>query len=1015
MTFKLLNTFSLEEFDWKVKQFAHEKYGLKIVIIDLPAPTVNGHFVLATEAHDDDGCPHVLEHLVFLGSHTYPYKGVLDSIANRSFAQGTNAWTDTDHTCYTIATAGSEGFLQILPVYLDHILFPTITEAGFYTEVHHINGKGHNAGVVYCEMQGRQNSNGDLIHHKMLNLLYPEGCGYRSETGGKMENLRVLHVNTVREYHKKFYRPENLNVIITGKVEEEKLFEKLQPLIEQLDAKYRDCIPEYQRPWIESGDIPDLKENIVETLNFPDEDESVGTVVIGWHGWGYKEHLLKVAFQALTTYLTDSAVSPLQKTFVELEEPYCSDVTFGTVEAIKSSTFVEFSNVPVENIDEIEELLIETLSEMEIDMGRMQTVLERSKLILLEQVETSPHSSAALPCVGDFLYGDRNGSELVEVFRDLEFTNELMNWQKENWKNLIEEYLLQRPRVVIKGVPSKAHADLLSHNEKTRLEEQIKELGPEKLNELEAKLEECKKINEIPIPREVFDKFVVPKIKDIKMHKTIAGSIPDIYGLKNDLQERLNNEVLECELPFASIQFDSTSTKFVDISIGFETGHLTGEERLYLEIFLDLFFEVDVEDGNEIIDYETVIENLQKETVSYATSCGLNGDADFSCGDFADFVVLTIKGSIEKYEKLIYWMKMLLFHSKYSSERIMISAQKIINEIPEYKRDAMKIISTAQTLFHYIADSNQSAVSLFKQDSFAKTVSSNIKNDASVVEDAFNAFVRKIVSPERMMVYIVADHSKLNEIVKPWSRQFPNLNSPIKLDLNNIPRSQLKLSEFGKDLGNRSFLIKMPSIESTYAIHVCNGPSDYNDPDIPALLVLHEYLSTMEGPFWKQIRGQGLAYSCSINVSTEAGNIKFTIYRAPDAFKAFNAAKQILLDIAADPLNQLDDFAIESTKSSVLFGFIASQETQSQAAFQAFVDRVLKKRDLAKFMAAIQNVTKEDMARVLKKYTLNLFDSNSSDCFVASTPNMFSESIDAYKSFGFDVKSYDKIEDLASL
>lgn len=35
------------------------------------------YFVLATEAHDDDGLPHTLEHLIFLGSELYPYKGTL--------------------------------------------------------------------------------------------------------------------------------------------------------------------------------------------------------------------------------------------------------------------------------------------------------------------------------------------------------------------------------------------------------------------------------------------------------------------------------------------------------------------------------------------------------------------------------------------------------------------------------------------------------------------------------------------------------------------------------------------------------------------------------------------------------------------------------------------------------------------------------------------------------------------------------------------------------------------------
>jgi Zn-dependent M16 (insulinase) family peptidase len=98
------------------------------------APIVKGYFVVATEIFNDSGCPHTLEHLVFLGSEQYPYKGVLDNLANRAFSQGTNAWTDTDHTAYTISTAGGQGFLQLLPVYVDHILYPRITDADFVTE-----------------------------------------------------------------------------------------------------------------------------------------------------------------------------------------------------------------------------------------------------------------------------------------------------------------------------------------------------------------------------------------------------------------------------------------------------------------------------------------------------------------------------------------------------------------------------------------------------------------------------------------------------------------------------------------------------------------------------------------------------------------------------------------------------------------------------------------------------------------------------------------------------------------
>lgn len=61
-----------------------------------------------------------------MGSENYPYKGILDLLANRCLAYGTNAQTDRDNTFYTLTTAGSEGFLNLMPIYLDHILYPLL-------------------------------------------------------------------------------------------------------------------------------------------------------------------------------------------------------------------------------------------------------------------------------------------------------------------------------------------------------------------------------------------------------------------------------------------------------------------------------------------------------------------------------------------------------------------------------------------------------------------------------------------------------------------------------------------------------------------------------------------------------------------------------------------------------------------------------------------------------------------------------------------------------------------------
>lgn len=49
----------------------------------------------------------------------------------------------------------------------------------FKIQVHHVNGEGKDAGVVYCEMQARQNTVDDRMSLEMLRALYPGDSGYK--------------------------------------------------------------------------------------------------------------------------------------------------------------------------------------------------------------------------------------------------------------------------------------------------------------------------------------------------------------------------------------------------------------------------------------------------------------------------------------------------------------------------------------------------------------------------------------------------------------------------------------------------------------------------------------------------------------------------------------------------------------------------------------------------------------------------------------------------------------------
>lgn len=86
----------------------------------------------------------------------------------------------------------------------------------------------------------------------------------------------------VRDYHQSYYRPDNLCLIITGKVDKNELLKALEPVEENIIKK--GPLPEMKRPWVSTGDFPNLKEDITETVLFADEDESMGSVLLAWNG-----------------------------------------------------------------------------------------------------------------------------------------------------------------------------------------------------------------------------------------------------------------------------------------------------------------------------------------------------------------------------------------------------------------------------------------------------------------------------------------------------------------------------------------------------------------------------------------------------------------------------------------------------------------------------------------------------------------------------------------------------------
>ncbi|KAG2229893.1 Metalloenzyme, LuxS/M16 peptidase-like protein [Thamnidium elegans] len=985
------------DFGVSFTKFKSEKTGLTVILADIEAPLVNGYFALATESFDDFGCPHTLEHLVFLGSEQYPYKGVLDSLANRAIAQGTNAWTDVDHTCYTITTAGSQGFLNILPIYVDHILYPTLTETGYHTEVHHINGKGEDAGVVYCEMQGCQNLGDDRLHLRMKRLIYPESCGYRSETGGLMERLRELSVDKIRDYHQSYYRPDNLCLIITGKVDKDELLKALEPVEESIIKK--GPLPEMQRPWVSTGDFPDLQQDITETVLFADEDESMGSVLLAWNGPMCHDYLAQKELEVLNVYLTDSPVSVLQKEFVEIEDALCTDVDFHITDHLKSTLMFTASSVPIEEIENLPTELFKTLKrlvkEKDIDMTRMATVIEKETLKLLDSAETDAHDTAAAVAISDFLYGSADGKDLKESVKDQEYLNILSKYTAQDWLNVLEKWYISPPHITLYGKPSAEFAEQQTEDEENRVEKQREDLGPQKLDQLQKELDDAMAKNDAPIPNELLEGFKIPSASTIKFIDVITARNNDT-SLSNQVQEYINKDN-EADVPLF-IQFDHIKSHFVKISAHISASSIPSNLLPYTKLFLKAIFSLPIEKDGQLIPYEDVVKGLGEDTMEYEASLGTN------CG-FRELAVFTLKAKASKYAQSIQWLHDILWDTKFTVERLKIVASQILNDIPQAKRDGHDMgNATMRALQYDPKKSVHAARNLLFQNAFLTDVVKRLEENPESVLAELNQYRSALCSPNNIRIHVTGDILNL-----PNPRTTFKNFSPTKVagELSPITLSKQVLCEAGLEPGNHGLLVTLPTIENTFSLHSVKGPSRFDDSDIAPLLVMIELLDTMEGIFWKLIRGQGLAYSCFLDANIESGLINFTIYQSPNAFKAFDQAKKVIEQLANHEMD-IDPASIDGAKSAVIYSLVARENTMDRAALQSFVNQVLKKmpasynRDM---LIAIQAVTLDDLQNVLNKYFVNMFKPETSNVVVVSTPTKIVDIQKGFEGLGFNIKS----------
>jgi Zn-dependent M16 (insulinase) family peptidase len=979
--FRTLQSFRPEYSRGRITQYESQRTGMRVIVVDQEGPKLYGFFVLATEIHDDSGAPHTLEHLCFMGSKSYRYKGFLDKLATRAYS-GTNAWTATDHTAYTLETAGWAGFAQILPVYLEHVILPTLTDAGCTTEVHHIDGTGNDAGVVYSEMQGIQNTASELMELEAKRIIYPEGVGFRYETGGMLEQLRVLKADRIREFHRKMYQPKNLCVAIFGEVDHNDLLNQL----EQFESTILDDIPRpdapFKRPWIESKQTPPLKGSVVRTVEFPEEDESFGQVDIRLLGPDCTDPLLTGALNVALLYLAGSSAALLDNTLVE-KEHLTSGVYFSLDSRPRTEISFSLSSVETRKLEQVQKRFFEILKDAmakDLDMKFMQDCIDRQ--VRKAKFDTESSCTAfADSIIADFLYGKKDGSTLENVGTLREYEVILSNWTQEDWRAFIKTYISDAYHVSILGRPSARLSEKLKADEAARIERQKACLGPDGLKRMAEKLEQAKAENDREIPKEALEKFKVPSTKSIHfvtISPARVGPALKVGRPHNRYQNIVDSDANGIPL---FLDFEHIPSNFVRINLIISTQGLPVDLLPLLPIYMEAFFSIPVKRNGTLVDFEKVVVELERDTVGYGI------DLAGSLGS-AESLRITFQVELEKYQVAIAWIKELLWDSVFDIERLKAINSRLLADVPDAKRNGDDMLAAVHLMIHLAPESIDRARSTLVKALYLKGIKRLLNTDPDRVVAQFEKLRKALCKFENFRVLVIADLEKLQEPASSWAAFFKGLDT--SKPLVPLGRRQDRLSKAGKSPGKLVYVVPMPTIDSSFAFSTAHGPKTFDDPGLPALMVAMSYMNAVEGPLWAAVRGTGLAYGTNMAYDIDSGYVHLDVYRSPDASRAFEASKKIVAD-HIDGTISFDPLMLEGAISSIVVAFANEQQTFASAAQASFARQVMRGLPIDymdTMLKKVREIEISDIKMALKDVVFQLFTPGKVDIVMTVAPNL---------------------------
>ncbi|MEO0899379.1 MAG: insulinase family protein [Bacteroidota bacterium] len=330
---------------------------------------VNAGSILETDAQQ--GLAHFVEHMCFNGTESFPGNTVVDYLQSigSAFGSHVNAYTSFDETVYMlrIPTDQSDQFEKGLQIMKEWAHLVKFTDEEIDKE----------RGVIMEEWRTGQGPNERMSKVTYPTLFYKSRYAERLPIG-KTEIITGFEYETIRDFYRSWYRPDNMALIIVGDFD----LEKTEAMVKEKFGKIPTAEGKLDRPVFE---MPDNKELLVATaqdkeapyniLQFQYKHDPISVKTIG----DYRQSIVR----RLATSMVQDRINEISK---EPNTPFSfSGTNYSSITRAKDS-YSHFAVFPEGRaIDAIKAFVVEDRKASEF--GFTQSELDRNKTALISGLE----------------------------------------------------------------------------------------------------------------------------------------------------------------------------------------------------------------------------------------------------------------------------------------------------------------------------------------------------------------------------------------------------------------------------------------------------------------------------------------------------------------------------------------------------------------------------------------------------------------------------------------------------